>query len=164
MCFAILLRASVLLRVSKRRARFFKTDWRNAGCFLSVFFSVGIWQCDRMEIIKSIRTWKPLKKSKSSQSNKSSVTVDSSDNYCFSEPVQKDNNVNQRKSQTSLESESLYSPQRPASVQGPLYQNVEPLSKPPPHFLRPKTAQAHYYQGIAQSFLYLDYWLLFKDF
>ena len=50
-----------------------------------------------MEIIKSIRTWKPLKKSKSAQSNKScpksaqsvqnSVGIDSSDNYCYSGTV-----------------------------------------------------------------------------
>ena len=101
-----------------------------------------------MEIIKSIRTWKPLKKSKSAQSNKS----DSSDNYCFSEP--KNTTVqcqdqHSRRSQTSLESDSLYSPTptRPASSAAALqtinsstvhYQNVEPLTKPPPHFMRPK--------------------------
>ena len=121
-----------------------------------------------MEIIKSIRTWKPLKKSKSAQSNKScpksaqsvqnSVGSDSSDNYCYSGTVvqcssQENNSYVQENnsyvlSQTSLvsassvaASDSLYSPApaRPASVAASSgYHKVEPLTKPPPHFLRPK--------------------------
>ena len=125
-----------------------------------------------MEIIKSIRTWKPLKKSKSAQSNKScpksaqsvqnSVGIDSSDNYCYSGTVvqcsSQENNSYVR-SQTSLvsnsaASDSLYSPApaRPASVAASSgYHKVEPLTKPPPHFLRPKQQPQqphhHMYQG-----------------
>ena len=80
-----------------------------------------------MDIIKSIRTWKPLKKSKSQQSYKT-TTSDSSDHYCLSEPSATACQGNQS-SRTSLESESLYVNTRPP---------LEPLSKPPPHFLRPK--------------------------
>ena len=134
-----------------------------------------------MEIIKSIRTWKPLKKSKSAQSNKScpksaqsvqnSVGSDSSDNYCYSGTVvqcssQENNSYVQENnsyvlSQTSLvsassvaASDSLYSPApaRPASVAASSgYHKVEPLTKPPPHFLRPKQQPQqphhHMYQG-----------------
>ena len=92
------------------------------------FLSVGTLQCSKMDIIKSIRTWKPLKKSKSQQSYKT-TNSDSSDNYCLSEPSSKPNGC-QGNSRTSLESESFYvNTTRPP---------LEPLSKPPPHFLRPK--------------------------
>ena len=137
-----------------------------------------------MEIIKSIRTWKPLKKSKSAQSNKScpksaaqnsvhnSVTgIDSSDNYCYSGTIvqcssHENNSYVQENnsyvlSQTSLvsassvaASDSLYSPApaRPASVAASSgHYKVEPLTKPPPHFLRPKQQPQqphhHMYQG-----------------
>ena len=93
------------------------------------FLLVGSSQCSKMDIIKSIRTWKPLKKSKSQQSYKTTAS-DSSDNYCLSEPVNQCQENNQS-SRTSLESESLYVN---VNARPPL----EPLSKPPPHFLRPK--------------------------
>ena len=101
----------------------------------------------KMEIIKSIKTWKPLKKSKSSQSqNKASASgqgarvvaglrsgtttsSDSVDHYCY-----------ERRSQTSLESEGqIYSPSTRPSSQ-PLYSRP-PLSKPPADFLQPKVYQ-----------------------
>ena len=117
-----------------------------------------------MEIIKSIRTWKPLKKSKSAQSNKScnSGGGDSSDNYCYSEPVQhasvqcQDNNHRSQTSLASATSDSLYSPAptRPASVAATTalhFHKVEPLTKPPPHFLRPKQQPQHMYQGKKQQ-------------
>ena len=102
-----------------------------------------------MEIIKSIKTWKPLKKSKSSQSqNKASSSAsghgarvgglrsgtttnssDSVDHYCY-----------ERRSQTSLESEGqIYNPSTRPSPQ-PLYSRP-PLSKPPADFLQPKVYQ-----------------------
>ena len=132
-----------------------------------------------MEIIKSLRTWKPLKKSKSAQSNKSCSNSsvnnggsgDSSDNYCFSEtvPDQCQENSLQVRSQTSLvsasvASDSLYSPgpTRPASVAATTasiystgFHKVEPLTKPPPHFLRPKQqSQHHMYQGRKYNMLF----------
>ena len=91
------------------------------------FLLVGTLQCSKMDIIKSIRTWKPLKKSKSQQSYKT-TTSDSSDNYCLSEPQ---TCQEKQSSRTSLESESLY-------VNVNARPSLEPLSKPPPHFLRPK--------------------------
>ena len=102
-----------------------------------------------------------------------SVSGDSSDNYCFSEPVQcisqenensSKNNIHVR-SQTSLAGpDSLYSPAptRPASVAATSalhshpagFHKVEPLTKPPPYFLRPKQqpqSQHHMYQGKKQQ-------------
>ena len=91
-----------------------------------------------MDIIKSIRTWKPLRKSKSSQSNK--TISDSSDNYCYSEPSQPDHVQSGRVcSQTSLDDHRLRHDAQSSLLYRPhSASQFEPLSKPPPHFLRPK--------------------------
>ena len=118
----------------------------------------------KMEIIKSIKTWKPLKKSKSSQSqNKASASgqgarvvaglragkpttsSDSVDHYCY-----------ERRSQTSLESEGqIYSPSTRPSSQ-PLYSRP-PLSKPPADFLQPKV-----YQGKNRQKKKNIIWMIYK--
>ena len=93
-----------------------------------------------MDILKNLKTKKwsltPLKKSKSATVNKNSAisvdsnsASDSADNYCY-----------ERRSQTSLESDGLYSPSRPSSQ--PLYSRP-PISKPPADFLRPKLYQGN---------------------
>ena len=128
---------------------FYTTEIQSYAVYSKIFSSVLFLNLSKMEIIKSIKTWKPLKKSKSSQSqNKASSSAsghgarvgglrsgtttnssDSVDHYCY-----------ERRSQTSLESEGqIYNPSTRPSSQ-PLYSRP-PLSKPPADFLQPKVYQ-----------------------